>query len=57
MSAAEKVDQEELAPMRRVLNITGLSRSTIYRLIREGTFPKPIAVGGRSLRPVSRVHG
>jgi len=26
---------------------TGLSRSTIYKRIDEGTFPKPIPLGGR----------
>ena len=26
---------------------TGLSRSTIYRRVAEGTFPKPVNLGGR----------
>lgn len=54
MSAVEK---EEFASMTRVCRITGLSRSTIYRMIREESFPAPIRVGTRSLWPVSRVHG
>ena len=29
--------------------ITGLSRSTIYLRIAEGTFPKPVSLGGRAV--------
>ena len=29
---------------------TGLSRSTIYRLVRDGSFPKPIPIGPRGMR-------
>jgi prophage regulatory protein len=32
-----------------VKNKTGLSRSTIYLYIQEGTFPKPINLGPRSV--------
>jgi len=28
---------------------TGLSRSTIYLRVNEGTFPKPISLGGRAV--------
>jgi prophage regulatory protein len=28
---------------------TGLSRSTIYRRVAEGTFPKPVSLGGRTV--------
>ena len=28
---------------------TGLSRSTIYLRIAEGTFPKPVSLGGRAV--------
>ena len=28
---------------------TGLSRSTIYLRVSEGTFPKPISLGGRAV--------
>ena len=28
---------------------TGLSRSTVYLRISEGTFPKPISLGGRAV--------
>ena len=29
---------------------TGLSRTSIYRLMREGTFPEPIKIGPRAVR-------
>lgn len=32
-----------------VLQITGLSRSTIYAMMAEGTFPKPIKLGKRAV--------
>ncbi|MBZ9781614.1 AlpA family transcriptional regulator [Pseudomonas sp. REP124] len=32
-----------------VLHITGLGRNTIYRRIREGTFPKQIRIGPNSV--------
>lgn len=32
-----------------VIKKTGLSRSTIYARIKEGTFPKPIQIGLRSV--------
>ena len=43
-----KSNQEQLSILRRkqVENRTGLSRSTIYLRIKEGTFPKPIKLGG-----------
>ena len=28
---------------------TGLSRSTIYLRVAEGTFPRPVSLGGRSV--------
>jgi prophage regulatory protein len=34
--------------LRDVLNITALSRSTIYRRIAEGRFPAPVHLGGRA---------
>ncbi|MGH8082926.1 MAG: helix-turn-helix transcriptional regulator [Lysobacter sp.] len=47
---------EELAAIKRVCAMTGLSKTTIYRMIRDGTFPKPVLVGRRALWPVSRIH-
>lgn len=32
-----------------VQNITGLSRSTIYAMMAEGEFPKPIKLGKRAV--------
>ncbi len=32
-----------------VKNTTGLSRSTIYLRIAEGSFPKPVSLGGRAV--------
>lgn len=32
-----------------VIEITGLGRSTIYRMMDEGTFPKPIRLGQRAI--------
>jgi prophage regulatory protein len=32
-----------------VKQTTGLSRSTIYLRIAEGTFPKPVCLGGRAV--------
>jgi prophage regulatory protein len=34
--------------LRDVVNITALSRSTIYRRIAEGRFPAPVHLGGRA---------
>lgn len=31
----------------QVMNATGLARSTIYKFISQGTFPKPIPLGDR----------
>ncbi len=38
---------DRFLPLREVLARTSLSRSTIYRLVSDGTFPKPIALGAR----------
>ncbi len=35
--------------LRTVMNRTGLSRSTIYLRIREGSFPRQIVLGPRSV--------
>ncbi len=44
-------NQEKLSILRRkqVEKRTGLSRSTIYLRIQEGTFPKPISLGARAV--------
>ena len=44
-------NQEKLSILRRkqVEKRTGLSRSTIYLRIQEGTFPRPIQLGARAV--------
>lgn len=39
---------DRILRLRAVLDHTGLSRSTLYRKIQEGTFPRQIALGARS---------
>ncbi len=41
---------ERLLRRREVEAITGLARSTIYRLMKDGTFPRPIRVGPSAVR-------
>lgn len=36
-----------LVRLREVLHRTGLSRSTVYRRMEAGTFPKPYPIGGK----------
>ncbi|GBC58103.1 helix-turn-helix transcriptional regulator [Pseudomonas aeruginosa] len=33
--------------LKEVIDSTGLARSTIYKYITEGTFPKPVSLGDR----------
>lgn len=33
--------------LKEVTNSTGLARSTVYKYIAEGTFPKPVPLGDR----------
>lgn len=40
---------EELLRLPTVRQRTGLARATIYQRIKEGTFPKPIALGARAV--------
>jgi len=53
-SAAQQL--EELAPIARVIAMTGCSRTRIYGLIKAGTFPAPLRLWGRSLWVVSEVQ-
>lgn len=39
---------DQIHRLMSVKSLTGLSRSTIYRLIAEGNFPKPIKLGARA---------
>lgn len=43
--------------LKEVIDSTGLARSTIYKYISEGTFPKPVSLGDRCVGWVdSEVH-
>lgn len=33
--------------LKEVIDTTGLGRSTVYKYVAEGTFPKPISLGDR----------
>jgi prophage regulatory protein len=35
--------------LRDVIEMTGLARSTLYKYVDAGTFPKPVPLGGRSV--------
>ena len=39
-----------LLRLREVIALTGLSRSTIYRKMRDGTFPDALKIGARAVR-------
>ena len=41
---------DALLTRREVERLTGLSCTTIYRLMRAGTFPEPIRIGPRAVR-------
>ena len=42
--------QDRLLRRREVEKITGMSRSSIYRLMQEGEFPKPVRVDPTAVR-------
>lgn len=35
--------------LKKVMEHTGLCRSSIYKFVSDGAFPKPIALGGRAV--------
>lgn len=39
-----------LLPRKTVEKLSGLSRATIYRLIKSGKFPRPLSIGTGSVR-------
>lgn len=47
-NAGLPVRPDRILRLRTVLDRTGLSRSTLYRKIKERTFPRQIALGVRS---------
>lgn len=40
-----QADLDRLLPMRAVIELTSLSKATIYRKIADGTFPRPLKIG------------
>ena len=40
---------DKLLRLPAVMELTGLGRSTIYRMMSEGDFPKPIKLGQRAI--------
>jgi prophage regulatory protein len=55
--AAQPAEPQPLSvSIDRVEKMIGLSKTTIYRMISDGEFPKPIMVGRRALWPVSRLN-
>ena len=42
--------QDRLLRRREVERITGVSRASIYRLMRNGSFPLPVRVGSTAVR-------
>jgi prophage regulatory protein len=38
--------KEQLLRLPAVLEATGLARSTLYRFVKNGAFPRPIKIGG-----------
>ena len=41
---------ERLLRLSEVLTRTGLARTTIYRKMRDGSFPEPLKIGARAVR-------
>lgn len=46
---AKTLEDVKLLRLEDVVNIVFYSRSSIYRLMDEGKFPKPVRIGGRSV--------
>lgn len=38
-----------LIKIKEVMSITSLARPTIYKYIKNGTFPRPVSLGGRAV--------
>ena len=47
---------ERLIRLPEVVNLTGLPKSTLYNMVRQGRFPKPQKMGRISLWRLSDVH-
>ena len=45
---------KELMTCRDVQNRVSLGRSTVYRLVAAGQFPRPVRIGGKAVRWLAR---
>jgi prophage regulatory protein len=50
VASAQLTQHERLLRLRDVLTIVGLSRAHVYSLIKQGLFPRPIALGSNCAR-------
>jgi prophage regulatory protein len=48
--AAQNQIADYLLPRKTVEKLAGLSRASIYRLIKAGKFPRPVSIGTGSVR-------
>jgi prophage regulatory protein len=44
----EQPDPARLLSLRETIGLVGISRSTAYRLLENGDFPKPVKIGSRN---------
>lgn len=51
-AAAQSPGSSRIVRLSEVIEITGLSRTTIWRRERDGSFPPPIRLGGEHTRAV-----
>ena len=57
MDQQESGNPMEILRMPNVLAMTSLSRTTLWRRVREGTFPRPLRLGGERSRAVGWRRG
>ncbi|MEM9469371.1 MAG: AlpA family transcriptional regulator [Pseudomonadota bacterium] len=48
MTANAISNDERFIRLHEVLDMTGLSRSSLYSMVSEGKFPEPVGIGGKS---------
>ena len=49
-AASQQQTVDYLIPRKTVEKLSGLSRATIYRLMKSGKFPRPLSIGTGSVR-------
>ena len=49
-------DIERLLPISEVCQMLGRARSSVYRAVQSGEFPRPLHVGGSARWPLSEVQ-